>query len=196
MRTLPSLLLASLFLTAQAEDNEYLRSKVAPAREEGKLSPEIDPDKHIYGIPLGTGEDEFTAAHGKPAGYVRLRGRDTLLLYGKTHAFLFRAGQLAGVRITHSILDWTLSEQIPGDSPFDRLQWELSNGITDEMELKKVKNLTDNKLSEDDHRPFYETERSRVTLDLVSVRYESSLNGKSSKGDFIRVGGIYITPRE
>jgi len=196
MKTLSSLLLASLLLTTHGTGTEDLRSKVAPATRESKLTPEIDPDRHIYGIPLGTSEDEFMTAHGKPSGYVRLRGEDTLLIYGKTHGFLFRAGKLAGVRITHHILDWTLSEQIPGDSPFDRIEWKLTNGITDEMDLTKVKDITGDKLSDDEHRPFYETDRSRVRLDAVRVRFESSLNGKSSKSDYVRVGGIYITPRE
>src|SRR5262249_41501270 len=86
-----------------------IRPKVADGKNETGLTRRIDPDKSIYGIPFGTREDDFIARHGKPTGYMRLGGAETALVYGKSHAFLFKSGSLVGIRITHYIMDWKLS---------------------------------------------------------------------------------------
>ena len=57
--------LTSASTTFGADD---IRSKVAEAKEAKKLTTRIDPDNSIYGIPFGTSEDKFIAAHGKPRG--------------------------------------------------------------------------------------------------------------------------------
>ena len=100
-------LLAFASATFAADDD--VRSKITEARETKKLTTQIDPDKSIYGIPFGITEDEFITRHGKPMGYLRLNGVETAMIYGKSHAFLFVSGKLAGLRLNHHILDLKLS---------------------------------------------------------------------------------------
>ena len=43
---------------------------------------------------------------------MRLNGAETAMLYGKSHAFIFESGKLAGLRISANILGWKLSPNI------------------------------------------------------------------------------------
>lgn len=68
-----------LFMDVGAQD---IRSKVAPAADTNI----IDPNKSIYGMPLGSSEDEFIKKFGQPNGYVRISSAETAMFYGKKHA--------------------------------------------------------------------------------------------------------------
>ena len=92
--------------------SEDIRDKVAVPVVQQRTIGEIDPDAHVYGVPYGTTEEEFIAQHGSPVAYVRLTASESAMCYGKRTAFLFTAGRLSGVRITHSIIDHKLADAI------------------------------------------------------------------------------------
>jgi len=166
-----------------------IRSKVTDSNDAKKLTRQIDPDKSIYGIPFGTTEDEFIARNGKPIGYVRLSGAETAMIYGKSHAFIFEGGSLVGIRITHSIVDWKLSNA-SAPSPFDGITWQLANGIESEMSLTQVKKILGDKLSTKRYRQYYYmTEKAQVELDFS--HYTSGGEGD----DAHRVYGILVQQR-
>src|ERR1051326_5787446 len=135
------ILVTLVMLASRAYGADDVRSKVMDGGPGKRLSTQINPDKSIYGIPCGTTEDDFIAKHGKPMGYLRLKGTETAMLYGKSHAFIFEDGKLAGIRIRHSILDRKLASNIFVLSPFDGTSWRLSNGIENEMSLTDVKKI-------------------------------------------------------
>jgi membrane-associated protease RseP (regulator of RpoE activity) len=163
-----------------------IRSKVTDSNDAKKLTRQIDPDKSIYGIPFGTTEDEFIARNGKPTGYVRLSGAETAMIYGKSHAFIFEGGSLVGIRITHSIVDWKLSNAY-APSPFDGINWQLANGIESEMSLTQVRKILGDKLSTKRYpQYYYMTEKAQVELDFS--RYTSAGEGD----DAHRVYGILV----
>jgi hypothetical protein len=163
-----------------------IRSKVADGKDEKQLTRRIDPDESIYGIPFGTREDEFIARHGKPTGYVRLSGAETAMVYGKSHAFIFKSGSLVGIRITHNIMDWKLSNA-SAPSPFNGINWQLSNGIETEMSLAQVRKILGDKLSTKRYRQYYYmTEKAQVELDF------SHHTSEGDSDDAYRVFGIFL----
>jgi len=163
-----------------------IRSKVTDSNDAKKLTRQIDPDKSIYGIPFGTTEDEFIARNGKPTGYVRLSGAETAMIYGKSHAFIFEGGSLVGIRITHSIVDWKLSNA-SAPSPFDGINWQLANGIESEMSLTQVRKILGDKLSTKRYRQYYYmTEKAQVELDF------SHYTSEGEGDDAHRVYGILV----
>lgn len=86
------------------------------------------------------------------------------MIFGKDVALLFKANQLDGVRINHSIIDWELSQEMQSLSPFNGVKWRLSNSIKEGMALAKVKEILGDKLQNNRHRRQYETEVAVVTL--------------------------------
>lgn len=169
----------------RAAGSEDIRSKITEAGEEKQITGRIDPDKSVYGIPFGTTEDEFTRKHGKPIGYVRLSGDSTAMIFGKSHAFVFEGAKLAGLRISHSILDWKLAD-MSASGPFDRINWQLSNGIENGMSLVEVKKILGDKLSQKLFSYSYRTEKARVELDFS--HYTSEGDGDEAH----KVHGILV----
>lgn len=171
---------------AWARAGDDVRSKVAGAGKASALSRQIDPDKDIYGIPFGTSEEEFIKAYGKPTGYVRLGDQETAMLYGNSHAFLFEDEKLVGVRITHNVLDWKLSQR--GGLSFRSEQpWRLNNGIRQEMNRREVKSILGEKLRNDTpYQFYYRTEKARVELDFSHYTQEGD------EEEAYRVHGIFV----
>ena len=143
-----------------------LRSKVAGSNMSGLKTNKIDPDKHVYGIPWGISEDEFIKVWGDPIGYVRFNIQETGMVYGSRHIFLFNDNKLSGVRITNGILDWQLSKKLMPNPIFDAIQWQLNNGIKEETDLSKVKEILGSSLSNERYEKYYETDRAKVTLNF------------------------------
>ena len=167
MKTITLPLLLVLATTSFAEED--LRSKVADANDDKSFNSVIDPDKSIFGIPLGTTEDEFIEKSGKPVGYLRLKGDETAMIYGKSNGFIFSGGKLAGVILTSSIINYELAESMEKSKVFpDQDEWELSNGVKPDMKLSKVRELFGGRLSTDDGQRLYRqyalTDKSRVEL--------------------------------
>ena len=188
MKTIPILLFA-VFAPVCAGADDDVRSKVAGPGKAPALSKQINPDKDIYGIPFGTSEDEFIKAYGKPTGYVRLDGQDTAMLYGNSHAFIFEAGKLVGVRITHNLLDWKLMQGAAKRGMFslNEPRWSLNNGIRQEMNRREVKEILSGKLrNESPFQFYYLTEKARVDLDFSHYTQEGEAD------EAYRVHGILV----
>ena len=186
MKTFCFLLLA-VFAPAWARADDDVRSKVVGPGKAPALSRQIDPDKAIYGIPFGTSEDDFIKAYGKPTGYVRLEDQDTALLYGISHAFLFEAGKLVGVRITHNVLDWKLTQGMMSKGLFNEQRWSLNNGIRQEMNRREVRDILGEKLRNDTpYQFYYRTEKARVELDF------SHFTQAGDDDEAYRVHGILV----
>jgi TonB family protein len=163
-----------------------IRSKVgSPA---GTSSPDlIDPDRSIYGMEWGSSEDEFIKKFGYPAGYIRLNSSDTVMLYGKEHAFIFTAAKLSGVRITRTVLDWKLSQDRLTQSAFEGMRWQLSNGIRQEMNLAEVKKILGDSLMTDRYQQrYFNTDKSHIELDFAHYSREGE------NDEAYRIHGLYI----
>jgi hypothetical protein len=126
----------------------------------------IDPDAHIFGMAFGTQEADVIKTFGKPDGYIRFSGRESCMIYGKAVALLFDDGKLHGVRVTHSVIDWKLSERMRANAAFDRLLWKLSNGIQAETTLSEVRKILGDRLSEDKYKRVYATDKAIVSLEF------------------------------
>jgi TonB family protein len=183
------LILAILLLTVSVSLNvgaQDVRSKVGPTSETS-FTNIIDPDRSIYGAQWGTSEDEFIKKFGQPIGYIRLNGTDTVMLYGKEHAFTFTASKLSGVLITKIVFNWHLTQTALTRTAFDDIKWQLSNGIRKDMNLADVKKILGNRLKTDDHsQRYFNTDKARVEIEFVR------LTGEGEKDEAHRVFGVYI----
>lgn len=175
-------LIVAAFLDVGAQD---VRSKVGPVSGTS-LSSMIDPDKSVYGVQWGSTEDEFIAKFGNPSGYINLNASETVMLYGKSHAFIFTASKLSGLRISMTVLDWRLSQSIPTLTPFDGIGWQLSNGIRGEMNLAEVKKILGESLKTERSQWYFNTEKARVEMDFAHYPMEGE------KDDSYKLHGIYI----
>lgn len=196
MRLMNPLTLSLLFALATASfAEEDLRCKVADANDDKSFNSVIDPDNSIFGIPLGTTEEEFITKNGKPLGYLRLKGDETVMIYGKSNGFIFSGGKLAGVILTSHIIDYELAESMEKSKVFpDQDQWQLSNGIKPDMTLARVREIVGDKLSSDEHsrryHQYFLTEKSRVKLSF------SRNMGKGENDDSAyRLRSVVINPR-
>lgn len=189
MPTMLSSLFTILTLLALTSGAQDIRDKVAAPPGVAKASEIIDPDSSIYGIPYGITEDQFIAQFGNSMAYLRLPGNLTGMVYGKTHCFLFAGGKLAGLRITHSVLDWKLTESIAPSTMFDQVKWHLSNGVTRDMTLVEVKQILGDQLNSRQYRWSFVSQRSNVDLDFSHVVSEGE------KEDAYKLFGVLITPR-
>lgn len=182
-------ILAILILTVSVYSNvgaQDVRSKVGPTSETS-FNNIIDPDRSIYGAQWGISEDEFINKFGQPTGYIRLNGAETVMIYGKEHAFIFKASRLSGVRITRYIFDWHLSQTELTRTPFDAIRWQLSNGVRRDMNLADVKKTIGNSLkTEGPFRHYFDSDKALVEFDFVHS------TGAGEKDEAYRVFGIYI----
>jgi hypothetical protein len=80
----------------------------AGTRGADALSPTIDPDKSVYGVPFGASENQLIAKLGAPSGTIQLSASRRALIYGKGHAFIIRKGVFRSVMISDHMLDYRL----------------------------------------------------------------------------------------
>lgn len=177
-------LTVSIFLNVAAQD---VRSKVGPASETSSTNI-IDPDRSIYGVEWGTSEDNFINKFGQPTGYIRLNGTETAMLYGKKHAFVFTDSKLSGVRISHGVFDWKLSQDLATKTPLDSISWQLSNGIRADMNLAEVKKILGENLKADRYQRYFNSDKARVEID-----FSRFVNGEE-KDEAYKIIGIHIRP--
>jgi hypothetical protein len=155
----------------------------------------IDPDKHIFGTPFGTTEDEFIKKYGKPTGYIQLADGITAMLYGTKVLIFFKDHNLSGIRIGYDIFDTEISKEIfsSTSTPFDNIKWELNNGIKERMGLIEVKNILGDKLLtiNENFKKYYNTQNSCIEM---SFSYSSNL-GKRNEDKAYRLFSITIKPK-
>ena len=183
------IILAGAVLTVAASMNvlaQDVRSKVGPLAGTS-ITNIIDPGKSIYGAQWGSSEDEFVSKFGNPTGYIRLNASDTVMLYGKEHAFTFTVSKLSGVRINNPVFDGKLAQARITRTPFDEMKWQLSNGINQGMTLANIKKVLGESLIKTDPYHFYFNSHSaRVELDFA--HYPREGEGDES----YKVFGVYI----
>jgi hypothetical protein len=188
----PTTLLIGGFLIAVASAQD-VRDKVVPAATEAKLPTLIDPDLSIYGVLYGVSEDEFISRFGKATGYVRITPHESGMIFGRNHCFFFTDGKLSGVRITSSILDWRINNRISAVTPFNSVNWSLTNGIGRDINLGEVKRILGERLmgdGKDGSYYYYLTNRVRVDIDF----YRSSSDGDTDEA--LRVSGLVLRLKE
>jgi len=150
------------------------QSGVSPARASG-AGDDIDPDRHIYGVPLGTTLVQFVTTQGQPMGELHPNPSEAVLLYGRSHAFYFRGDRFVGAWIRQAgyILDIRLTEALSGPSTFEGRGWRLNNGIQGGMSLAQIKKTLGDKLLGCANagpglpRCYFTTAESRVEFDVL-----------------------------
>jgi hypothetical protein len=109
------------------------------------------------------------------------------MIYGKSHAFVFEQGKLAGVRISHNIIDWKLANSLVDVTPFDGIKWRFTNGMANGMTLKEVKKILGSKLSTDRYQRHYTTERSRIELE-----FSRSAEADKDDDESYKLYGVFV----
>ena len=175
-----------LFLLSQIACANDIRTKVANSNVSGLKTNKIDPDKHVYGIPWDSSEDDFIENWDAPNGYIRFNAQETGMIYGKRHLFLFFNDKLSGLIITDHILDWQVSKKLLPNPIFDTIQWRLINGIEEETNLAKVKKILGDTFIDENYEKYYETGRAKVTLNF------SHYTDAGDKDEAYRVYSIMI----
>ncbi|MDD5772016.1 MAG: hypothetical protein PHX78_00955 [bacterium] len=136
------------------------------------LIPIIEPDKSLFGIPYGTGEDEFIARFGQPMRSNRSGKTGREMMYGKKYIFVFEKTKLAGMKTIYS--EHEVYQIIPTHNTFDYLEWKLSNGITKNMNLAEVKKILGNNAGEFENKGipkfYFTTVKARIE---ISLRHEA-----------------------
>ena len=168
-----------------------LRNKVFPAAASTAVSPVIDLQKKtIFGTPLGTTEDQFIARHGPAIGYVRLSPGKSLMVYGNTVGFLFDGGKLAGVRLSSMLMDWRVAQELSLRTPFQDMEWQLGNGLREDMLMDEVKRILGKQLQTGRYNSLYYVDNGlRVDFDIATS--QRMLNGVAQDGEQ-RLSGIFI----
>jgi TonB family protein len=173
----------SVSLDVGAQD---VRSKVGPPSAPAGTNI-IDPEKSVYGAQWGCSEDEFVGKFGNPTGYIRLSDSEMVMIYGKEQAFIFTSAKLSGVRITYSVFDGKLSLAQQTRTPFDAIQWQLSNGVRKDMNLAEVKKILGDSLkSLRSQTYYYISNKTRIEIDFAHFPQEGD------KDEAYRIHGLYI----
>ncbi len=100
----------------------------------------IDPSKSIFGLPLGSTQDEVIARLGQPVCKLDLRKGKTALIYGRDCAFTFWDGLLGGAVLKEGLFSPD-ELGIASLNGFAKNDWSLTNGIRPGMTLAEFKKL-------------------------------------------------------
>jgi hypothetical protein len=148
---------------------------------------EINPDKHIYGIPFGTPENEIKKILGEPNGFLQFSKNHKGIMFGRQHVFLFRDGRLSGVRISGGpIIDFILSKKITPNFKLDNARWLLSNGIAFGSDFKKVEKKFKGSLLKSGYNYYY------MTNDAIVWLFFSYVIDNKNKDQAYQLQGIMI----
>ena len=173
----------SQLAVSTASGEEDVRAKVH--LKENDVKTLIDPGNHIYGHPFGISEDDFIKSEGAPTGYLKVSRSTAVMIYGKSHAFVFTDGKLSGLRIASQVFDWRIANNLPADTVHTAENWTLSNGLHADMTIAEVKKLLGERLIENDYRTYFDVGGRRVELDFVT--YTSG-----DRSGERRICGIYL----
>lgn len=146
-----------------------LRSKVSDSVNRAPSNSIIDLDKSIFGMPMGASEDEVFERNGAPMGYLRIKGDETAMIYGKTRGYLFKSGKLEGILVANTLTDPDLADSMgQSDSLTQHDDWELTNGLKSKMTLEDARKVLGDNLSPMDsrvrHRQQFMSQQSHVKL--------------------------------
>lgn len=195
MKSHPLLLLIFL-CTISAVCSQDIRDKVAKTRDEKKPKLVIVPNKSIFGIDLGTPEEEVFKKLGKPEAYVVLAPSATAAIYKNSIAYLFKDDKLSGVYLNHSIIDGTLVGAFSTDQETYRdIGWKLPNGIREDISLAKIRKILGDKL-EDDPAPYRKHHKSYLDGGQVIHLYFSHYVDQGDDDSAYTLYSILIKPKE
>jgi hypothetical protein len=151
------------------------------------LLPVIDPDKSLFGIPYGTGEDEFIARFGRPVECRILEKTGKEMMYGKKYVFLFEKTKLVGMyTVSHG---HEVYQNVPTHDSFDNLDWKLSNGIAQNMNLAEVKKILENegltvvssKSADNGQKELTDEKGLKISFFTTNARVEINLIQKAER---------------
>jgi hypothetical protein len=150
----------------------------------------IDPAKSIFGLPLGSTQDEVIARFGKPVCKLDLRKGKTALIYGSDLALTFWDGLLGGAVLYEGLFNDPAFELgtdsknvIPGNA------WSFTNGIRCGMTFAEFKKLAGNKFLDDGSYGTYVDGPSKVTIISYTMVNENDESDESKS-----LLGISIEP--
>lgn len=167
----------SLLLPAlpEALGEDDFRGKVKDAgKKRIKKERLIVPGKSYLGLQHGMTENEVIGRLGKPDGYLRLQGTETVMIYGRQKGYLFEDGRLSGVRTSFGLVDHRLADLMTENRGVPDLDWRLDNGVAYEMGKDKVKEILGDRLVDRDYNAYYIEGDYRVTLEFSHYTNEGS----------------------
>ena len=150
----------------------------------------IDPAKSIFGLPLGSTQDEVIARLGQPACKLDLRKGATALIYGRDLVLSFWDGLLGGAVVKEGLFydpDFALGTD--SKNVIQRNAWSFTNGMRYGMTVAEFKKLAGTNLLHDDSYGTYVSGPSKVTIISCSAAND---NDESDESKFLH--GISIEP--
>ena len=144
-----------------------LSTSTASIHAKDPITPIIDPDHGVYGVPFGATEKQLTEELGAPSGTIQLSSTRRALIYGNKNAFIFRKGVLRGLVVSQYILDHRVSQGMEPNPVVDSMVWTLVPGIKDGMTYNQVAKLLGRPSANGDYLIAYETESARVELQFA-----------------------------
>jgi hypothetical protein len=165
--TIAACLLTFAVTVAQAAEGTNLEPRYNPGLY-SQLERTIDPDGSIYGLKFGATEKQVLDAFGVPNGVIVISDTKKALLYGKTHLFVMRNGQLRELRVGDHVIDWELARQMDGNPFFDRGDWLLKPGIKNGMSFEDMQKTINRPAAVPNHKFSYDTKEASVTLSFAS----------------------------
>ncbi len=168
-----------LTLISPAQEAGLIEEIAAPF--EAKKTNEIDPDVHLFGIPLRSSEEVATSIYGKPQVRIEFSEKLTGLMYQWNWVFFFEMDKLCGVSFMDGTLDWHLMKFVKNfKSPWrgDQILWVLSNGIHHKMQKKEANKIFSKMADEkvNDYCAFYKTKLCCVEINFGGSRGEDKKN--------------------
>ena len=136
----------------------------ATSRGAAPVSPVIDPDRGAYGVPFGSTEKQLIEKLGAPSGTIQLSSTRRALIYGKSHAFLFRKGSFRTFIFSQDVLDYRVSGGMEPHPTIDSVSWVLGPGIKNGMNYAQVAKALRRTDAQGDYDLNYETTNARVQL--------------------------------
>ena len=149
---------------------------LAAAPTPKSVPPDLDPDGKVHGVSFGATAAQVREAFGPPTGSLQISESREALLYGKSHAFVFRKGRLVELHITDHLLDWELTPSMEDHPLFNADRWVLKPGIKNDMNFGEVARLLKKPNARPDYRLNYETEKAVVELNFSG---RSDMRGKA-----------------
>ena len=134
------------------------------SRGAAPMSPVIDPDRGVYGVPFGSTEKQLVEKLGPPSGAIQLSSSRRALIYGKSHAFVLRKGTFRMLIVSQSVLDYRVSGGMEPHPTVDSINWVLGPGIKSGMNYLQVAKALNRTDAQGDYNLKYETANARVEL--------------------------------
>ncbi len=177
-------------VTFSVFDKKLVSLSIKPEAPDFLADLTIDPAKSIFGLPLGSTQDEVIARFGEPVCKLDLRKGKTALIYENNWALTFWDGLLGGAVLYEGLFNDPAFELgtdsknvIPGNA------WSFTNGIRCGMTLAEFKKLAGEKLLYDEGYDTYVDGPSKVTIISYRVVNENDESDESKS-----LEGISIEP--